>query len=77
MGYAKNKQEEHTLSLFPGSKDQGIEVELRASRLSHFNTLLLGLNVLTEWRLYGDFVQRGLSERLPLQTHAVRLYLVC
>lgn len=43
MGYPKkknkkNKQEEHALSLFAGSKDQGIYVELRASRLSHFNT---------------------------------------
>lgn len=24
MGYAKNKQEKHTLTLFTGSKDQGI-----------------------------------------------------
>lgn len=72
----KKKQEAYALSLFPDSKDRGIYVELRACRLSHFNTVELALNVLTEWRLYGDSVQGGLSERLPLHTHAVRAYLV-
>lgn len=70
MGYAKNK-EGPTLSLLMAPSIQAVKLNLLSS------LPLLRLNVLTEWRLYGDSVQRGLSERLPLYTHAVRSYLVC